>query len=178
MANKKPLLPLKLVMGTVVAGLTGLIAGYLLFGQPKQPELSVVWSYENSAKIPSDLYNFLIEEGRRGCSGYKGTNTIQGTHLAAVHEVVDERYAWIDIGCESIRNDDASFPVVKYKGKWKLISAARYWMTDANGKMYPRCDVVDEFHISKLFAPVCTNVSPDKPLPESGKLPLRQVQYE
>lgn len=176
--NKKLAFSLKLIFWPVIAGLTGLVVGYLVFSPQKQPELSVVWSFENKAKIPSDLYDFLVKEGKTGCKGYMGTDTAQGTHLAAVHEVVDGRYAWIDIGCEAIRNESADFPVVKFEGKWKLISAARYWMGDAEGNRYPRCDVVDEFQISKLFSPVCTTASPDDELPQDGKLPLRQVNYQ
>ncbi len=178
MATKKSVPILKILAGPVFAGLAGLVVGYLLFSPPKQPEYSVVWSFENSAKIPPDLYNFLVAEGKKGCNDYRGTNTTQGTHLAAVHKVVDERYAWVDIGCERISNENADFPVVKYNGNWKLISAARYWMADTNGNRYPRCDVVDEFKISKQFAPTCTTASPDNMPPTSSPLPTRQVQYE
>jgi hypothetical protein len=162
----------------ILAGLAGLLIGYAVFSPPAQPRHSVVWSYENAAKIPGDLYDYLIEEGRKGCKDYRGTNTVLGTHLASVHQVIDGRYAWIDIGCESLQNTSADFPVVKFEGKWRLISAARYWLNDTEGNRYPRCDVVDEFQISKLFAPTCaeavTGEDPDVPI----KGALRQVQYQ
>lgn len=165
----------------VAAGITfGLILGFFIFGQQTQPGYSVVWAHNNSFKIPTGLYSFLLENGEDDCTDYAGTGTGKGTTLTTVHEVVDGRYAWIDIGCESISNQTADFPVVYHDGNWRIISAARYHVWDDDGNSYPDCGVVDEFEISKQFAPQCLEVKPSND-PEYGNtyepVRVRDVEY-
>ncbi|HMS24057.1 MAG TPA: hypothetical protein PKB09_04630 [Candidatus Saccharibacteria bacterium] len=133
----------------VLALLIGLFLGALLTMLINSGQKDVrVWSVDETVKIPSDLKNFLLKNGKDDCLGYQGEGSPEGVALFAV-QTVEGNYARMKYGC----SDDLSSSIVAIKRaeKWMLIEPVEY----SNGNENPFCTALEKYNISKNVEPEC-----------------------
>ena len=181
MAKRKPITSSSLVLVALVAALAGAMLVCLvckLIPKDYSPA-GIVLVADDSVKAPRDLIAYLEKENKDDCKDYKGTNTVQGVTITSIYQVVHDKYAKLALGCST--NLDEGAAAVKTAHGWITFSGASYNLSlpeEMPGETltYPRCSIVDKYHISKDFEPYCLE-DKGEAIPKLDDSDLRAVAY-
>ncbi len=142
------------------AGLFGLMIGvvstkYLI---NRQNPTNLIWSADNSVKIPRDLSKFLAT--KKDCKAFRGPNSPDGIGLWGVYQVSKDQFAKIAYGCSW--NLSSYIMAVEQNGKWELIKPTDYFAPFKNGVdqsqgALPNCSIVEKYNIPSDIEPFCIN---------------------